>query len=550
MRNSKKISPAFDPFLSHRDNNARRDAIVVYRTPDLNGHDSEGRRRNRTERVQDRRDLIQRQVSVQREVESRIFERYQSRSRRLVRGAPLATRSIGVGTLPVANVEVTRRTLAALADEPEVVAVLPNQAVHLIQPQAVDYMDLLLQEAQDGYTWGLKQLNIPTAWETTKGAGVTVAVLDSGVYGDHPALKGRVKKFVVVDPLGRRIETQPSFDAGQHGTHVSGTIAGGRTEDGVAIGVAPEAELLVAGVLVGNATMTTLIEGMAWAIENGADIINMSLGLEYYEPLFGRIFDLLISQYNVLPIVAIGNSNHGNTSSPGNSYNAFSVGALEALSPPQPAESETSDETESDTDACHPDPSEPEAGESGANAPETGEPNPDDPKTDEDSPAAKQAGSEDAITDPLPETAPGSGGDEAQDDEPEVLQNTATENLAVTFFSSGASLVFPGMEPESLVNKPDVVAPGAQVYSCIPPEQRPDGTFGYTYMDGTSMACPHVAGVAALLMSANPEASATDVLKALKETAVHPQGDEQRPDNRWGYGIVQPLAALELIKLA
>ncbi len=544
MRNSKKISPAFDPFLSHRDNNARRDAIVVYRTPDLEGPDSGGRRRNRTERVQGRRDLIQRQVSVQTAVEQRIFGGYQNRSRRLISGAPLATRSIGIGTLPVASVEVTRRTLAALADEPEVVAVLPNQAVHLIQPQAVDYMDLLLQEAQDGYTWGLKQLQIPTAWETTKGAGVTVAVLDSGVYGDHPALKDRVKKFVVVDPLGRRIETQPSFDAGQHGTHVSGTIAGGRTEDGVAIGVAPEADLLVAGVLVGNATMVTLIEGMAWAIENGADIINMSLGLEYYEPLFGRIFDLLISQYNVLPIVAIGNSNHGNTSSPGNSYNAFSVGALEQLSPPQPPNSEASDEA-AEADACHPD-----AGESESSKPESGEPNQGKPEAGEGSQAANGTEPDAVIAEPLPDPVPEVGEDEAQDDEPEETQNAATANLAVTFFSSGASLVFPGMEPEALVNKPDVVAPGAQVYSCIPPEQRPDGTFGYTYMDGTSMACPHVAGVAALLMSANPDASATDVLKALKETALHPQGDEQRPDNRWGYGIVQPLAALELIKLA
>jgi serine protease AprX len=199
------------------------------------------------------------------------------------------------------------------------------------------------------------------------------------------------------------------------------------------------------------------VEGMAWAIERGADIINLSLGMEYYEPLFSKVLDILISQYNVLPIVAIGNSNHGNTSSPGNSYNAFSVGAIEQM---------------------------------------------------------------------------------------------AEDQLGVTFFSSGASLVFPGQAPEAIVTKPDVVAPGCQVYSCIPPEQRPGGSFAYSYMDGTSMAAPHLSGVAALLMAANPDGSVTDVIKALRETALHPNGGDRRPDNRWGYGLIQPAEALKLIQMA
>ena len=55
----------------------------------------------------------------------------------------------------------------------------------------------------------------------------------------------------------------------------------------------------------------------------------MSLGFTYYEPLFAEVFKVLIDQYGILPVVAIGNENHGNTSSPGNAHNAFSVGALE-----------------------------------------------------------------------------------------------------------------------------------------------------------------------------------------------------------------------------
>jgi subtilisin family serine protease len=337
-----------------------------------------------------------------------------------------------------------------------VVAILPNQRIHLIKPKEVNYAELGRQENRYGMTWGLKELGIPEMWKAikSKGKGIKVAVLDTGVHSEHPALAGRVKDFVVIDPLGRRIKANPAFDCGSHGTHVCGTIAGGKTEDGVSIGITPEATLFVAGVLIGDATLHTLIEGITWAIEKGADVINMSLGFTYYEPLFARVFEMLIDQYGIMPVVAIGNENHGNSSSPGNAYNAFSIGAVEKV------------------------------------------------------PRGK---------------------------------------VDVPFFSSGASLVFPGAERGAHVTKPDVVAPGVQVYSCIPPERAPEGTFEYSYMDGTSMATPHVAGVAALLMAAKPQAQVPELINALKQTAKHPSGEGGRPDNRWGYGLIQPLDALRAL---
>ena len=66
-------------------------------------------------------------------------------------------------------------------------------------------------------------------------------------------------------------------------------------------------------------------------------------------------------------------------------------------------------------------------------------------------------------------------------------------------------------------------------------------------MDGTSMATPHVAGVAALLMAAKPQAPVSDIMNVLKETAKHPAGDELRPDNRWGHGVIRPLEALQAL---
>ena len=444
-----KVSPAFQPFLADSGSEDKRDAIVVYKAPPLEGMPVRGRLRVLKQRLAS----IKARAAAQHEIRTQLEEGYRKEgARRMDVKQPLSMTPIGSSALPVAAVEVTRKTLPALAERPEVVAILPNQQIHLIKPKEVEYAKLARQEAKDGLTWGLKQLDIPKVWKKTKGEDTNVAVLDTGVHGDHPALAGRVKQFVLIDPMGRRIEASPAFDAGRHGTHVCGTIAGGKTPEGVAIGVAPAANLLVAGVLIGETTIRTLLEGLSWAVEKGADVINMSLGFSYYEPLFAEIFEILIDQYGILPVVAIGNENHGNSSSPGNAYNAFSVGAAEKV--------------------------------------------------------------------------------------------PRRRDLEIAAFSSGASLVFPGDKKNPLVHRPDVVAPGVQVYSCIPPVKRDEGTFEYNYMDGTSMSTPHVAGCAALLMAARSDAPLAEVVRAMKDTAAHPGGSALRPDNRWGFGLVRPADAL------
>ncbi|MGH9834638.1 MAG: S8 family serine peptidase [Blastocatellia bacterium] len=446
-----KISPAFAPFLADSGPNDIRDAIVIFRAPKPEEPPARGRLRALRMKLKE----VEARARSQQAIQQEVLANYQKAgSRSLPSKGELQVSTIGSSALPVASVEVTPKTLPILAEQPNVVAILPNQKISLIRPKEVDYKELLRQEEKDAVTWGLKQLGIPELWKTTKGKGINVAVLDTGVFAAHPALAGRVADFIVVDPLGRRVKSDPPFDCGAHGTHVSGTIAGGQTAKGVSIGVAPEANLFVAGVLIGDATLRTLMEGISWAVEKGVDIVNMSLGFSYFEPLFDEVFKILLDQFGILPVVAIGNENHGNTSSPGNTPNAFSVGAVEKVK----------------------------------------------------------------------------GG-----------------KYDVAFFSSGASLVFPGDEASALVTKPDVVAPGAQVFSCIPPEKRPDGVFDYSYMNGTSMATPHVAGVAALLMAAKPEAPVTEIIRVLKETAKHPGGDGLRPDNRWGYGMIQPAKALRAL---
>jgi serine protease AprX len=448
-----KVSPAFAPFLADSGPNDIRDAIVIFRSAGSSHGQKErpstGQLRALSARLKEVESRSRSQQWIHREV---LTGYQQAGSKSLPGNQELQFSPIGSNALPVAAVEVTPRTLPILAELPDVVAILPNQRVTLIRPKEVDYKELLRQEERDGLTWGLRELDIPELWETTMGQGINIAVLDTGVYADHPALAGRVADFIVIDPLGRRIKSEPAYDCGAHGTHVCGTIAGGMTPQGVSIGVAPEASLHVAGVMIGDATLRTLMEGISWAVEKGVDIINMSLGFSYYEPLFDEIFRILLEVFGILPVVAIGNENHGSSCSPGNAANAFSVGAVEKLK----------------------------------------------------------------------------GG-----------------KYEVAFFSGGVSLVFPGDDEYLVVTKPDVVAPGAQIFSCIPPEKRPDGVFDYTYMNGTSMATPHVAGAAALLMAAKPEAPVGEIIRALKETAKHPGGDKLRPDNRWGHGLIQPLRALQ-----
>ncbi|WRH65337.1 MAG: hypothetical protein RSE13_15660 [Planktothrix sp. GU0601_MAG3] len=205
MTNQSKISSAFEPFLAHSQPNARKDAIVIYRGLVAPGSMPQAGTAAYF-------DTLKKQEQSNQAISTKIINDYQNTTRQ-----SFYTQPVGQGVLPVTKMEVTRQSLPILAEHPDVVAILPNQKIHLIEPKEIDYSGLQKQEEQDTITWGLKRLEIPKVWEITQGQNVTVAVLDSGVYGDHPALQGRVKDFIVIDPLGRRITASPSFDSGQHG---------------------------------------------------------------------------------------------------------------------------------------------------------------------------------------------------------------------------------------------------------------------------------------------------------------------------------------------
>ncbi|MGW8849134.1 type VII secretion-associated serine protease mycosin [Streptomyces xiamenensis] len=146
----------------------------------------------------------------------------------------------------------------------------------------------LADSIRDQQRWALDAINVSGAWETTRGAGITVAVLDTGVDAGHPDLAGAVREGR--DLIGMGAEPGDETWA-SHGTAMAGIIAGrghGPGRDSGVIGVAPEAEILPVRVLLEDddperdaardARRGALAEGIRWAADQGADVINLSLG--------------------------------------------------------------------------------------------------------------------------------------------------------------------------------------------------------------------------------------------------------------------------------
>ncbi|NGO73502.1 type VII secretion-associated serine protease mycosin, partial [Streptomyces boncukensis] len=136
--------------------------------------------------------------------------------------------------------------------------------------------------------WGLRAIGAEEAWKTTKGRGVTVAVLDTGVDARHPDLRDNVRGGTDLLRMGAR---RGEGNWARHGTAMAGIIAGhGHGPGGRAgvLGVAPEARILPVRVLLEEsdpqrakarkARGGALADGIRWAADHGADVINLSLG--------------------------------------------------------------------------------------------------------------------------------------------------------------------------------------------------------------------------------------------------------------------------------
>jgi subtilisin family serine protease len=129
-----------------------------------------------------------------------------------------------------------------------------------------------------GRQWALAQIGAPQAWTRSTGGGVTIGIVDTGVDAAHPDLAGKV--VAMADCVGKPCVQGAAPDTHGHGTIVSG-IAAAVTSNGRGVaGVAPDARLAVAKVLNagGEGRVEDINNGIKWVVDNGAKVVNLSLG--------------------------------------------------------------------------------------------------------------------------------------------------------------------------------------------------------------------------------------------------------------------------------
>lgn len=161
---------------------------------------------------------------------------------------------------------------------------------------------LSVQQLQERLDWGVSSFEVPKAWESTKGEGITIAVLDTGCDLDHDDLKNNLLDgYNFVDP------TKPPDDDADHGSHVTGIICAEQNELGI-VGVAPKAKVRPIKVLdkYGDGEIENVAKAIKWAVKQKVDFISMSLGT--FKPL--RQLRLAIKEAdraNIPVFVAAGN---------------------------------------------------------------------------------------------------------------------------------------------------------------------------------------------------------------------------------------------------
>lgn len=196
------------------------------------------------------------------------------------------------------------------------------------------------------YTYGLKNIKVPDlkkAQPNLTGAGIKVGILDTGLYAEHPDLKGRLNRFKNFSPSTDEAVRDPFG----HGTHVAGTIAGA-AQSGTAIGVAPEADLVIGRIFDGSgeSTKELILKAMQWMLDPDENpqttddvprVVNNSWGDD--EPYtdrdpqddpFCRVIDTWL-QAGIVPVFSAGNSGPKPKSInvPGACPGSLTVGATE-----------------------------------------------------------------------------------------------------------------------------------------------------------------------------------------------------------------------------
>ena len=190
-------------------------------------------------------------------------------------------------------------------------------------------------QPQEILPWGVDRIDADLVWDTngdlivdsgaTVGAGVKVAILDTGIDIDHPDLINNLAGGINI------INYRKSYnDDNGHGTHVAGIVAGVDNEIGV-IGTAPGTSLYGVKVLDrrGQGWLSDVIDGLDWCINNGMDIINMSFGSSSGNQTFQEAITR-VYQAGIVQVAAAGNEYEGPVDYPAAYPETIAVSAIDS----------------------------------------------------------------------------------------------------------------------------------------------------------------------------------------------------------------------------
>ncbi len=179
-------------------------------------------------------------------------------------GTRVGGRASGMGpqTLEIEEADLSKAERDDLRRDPRTRAIAEPMPMKLIEP--VDSEDAA---AADNQTWGIKAVRAPD--------GITVAVLDTGIDPNHPAFQG-------VELVRRNFTTEGDDDLNGHGTHCAGTIFG-QDVDNLRIGVARNVHRALIGKVLGagGGSSATIARAIQWAVNEGAHVVSMSLGIDF-----------------------------------------------------------------------------------------------------------------------------------------------------------------------------------------------------------------------------------------------------------------------------
>jgi serine protease len=437
-------------------------------------------------------------------------------------------------------VSVTGRWANRLAEDPNVV---------LVEPDPVRYLDAQVMP------YGIEMVQAPQVWAAgATGEGVKVCIIDTGYGAHHEDLQG-----LSVDGYSQ-VDDNWAFDGYGHGTHVAGTITAVDNDLGV-IGVSPgQVDLFIikifdnAGEWVPQTRASNLMAAAQMCADNGAKIISMSLGGSSKALPEQKTFDALYEQ-GVLSIAAAGNGGDDKDHYPASYESVVSVAAIDSTYTVADF-SQFNNQTELAAPGV------------GVLSTVPYVPNSFLFVADQEYPAlAMEYSPYGTATGPLADgerclTPAGEDewegkvvlcerGDAAFYDKvmnvqksggvAAVIYNNEPGLFSGTLGKKGDYIVAVSISQEDGLAALDYVGQEATVQS-----SEPIPGSGYEAWNGTSMATPHVSGVAALLWSANPKWTNVQIREAMAMTALD-LGDEGW-DPHYGYGLVQAYDALQYLQ--